>query len=78
MGNMIIVMVGICLLGMMAGYSLALMKHKDDPVGTLRVDRSDPDDAPYLFLELDDSTAVNKITKSDTVSFRVRAENYIS
>lgn len=78
MGNMIILMIGICLLGMMAGYSLAMIKRDENPVGTLRVDRSDPDEAPYLFLELDDSTAVNRIVKSDTVSFRVRAENYIS
>lgn len=73
-----IILVGICLLGIVAGHLLALIRLVNSPVGTLRIDQSDPDDSPYFFLELDDPIAVNKIAKSDKVSFRVRAENYIS
>lgn len=45
-------------------------------VGTLRVDRSDPDDAPYLFLEL--SKDVRTVSEKKYVIFKVRNENYIS
>lgn len=47
-------------------------------IGDLRVDRSDPDEPPYLFLELYDSSAMQTILKSKTVEFNVRVENYIS
>ena len=44
--------------------------------GTLRVDNSDPEDGPYLFLEL--TTDVNSIKKRKRVSFKVNVKNYLS
>lgn len=74
----IVILIGICLLGILAGYLLGMIKYEKKPVGTLRVDQSDPDDSPYLFLELDDSAIINKVTKMKEVTFRVNTENYIS
>lgn len=48
----------------------------DKPVGTLRIDRSDPDDSPYLFLEL--STDPRELMKKDVVTLKVSTENYIT
>ena len=46
--------------------------------GTLRIDRSDPDDGPYLFLELEKDCHVDVIAKRKYVKFEVRDESYIS
>lgn len=43
-------------------------------VGTLRVDRSDPDE-PYMFLELD--KGIGSISSKKHVILRVKLENYI-
>lgn len=45
-------------------------------IGNLRVDRSDPTESPYLFLELT-SDGMTKIRKYRTVNMKVRIENYI-
>lgn len=44
--------------------------------GTLRVDTSDPDDNPYMFLEL--SKNVDAVTSNKCVILKVSTENYIS
>lgn len=45
-------------------------------VGILRVDRSDPSENPYLFLELKQD--VNYISSKDYVILKVVDKNYIS
>ena len=55
------------------GYSLG--KNKRKPIGTLRVDSSDPD-GPYLFLEL--ATDPNVIKKEKYVLLKVDTRSYIS
>lgn len=45
-------------------------------VGTLRIDRSDPDDQPYMFAEL--SKDVQYIGNKSYVLMKVSTENYIS
>lgn len=45
-------------------------------VGTLRIDQSDPTEAPYLFLELD--KPVESVMNKKIVTFRVNKKNYIS
>lgn len=47
------------------------------PIGDLRVDRSDPSDAPYLFLELDQGTDVNTIIRSKYAVFRVKLKDFL-
>lgn len=45
-------------------------------VGTLRVDRSDPDSGPYLFLELTHG-GMETIKKKKYVLFEVNLKSYI-
>ena len=47
------------------------------PIGDLRVDRSDPRDAPLLFLELNKDTNVHTIISKKFVIFRVKLENFL-
>ena len=49
---------------------------KPKTVGTLRIDRSDPDEAPYIFLELKVNPEV--LEHESYVNLRVSRENYIS
>jgi hypothetical protein len=45
--------------------------HTDRPIGSLKVNRTDPD-GPYLFLELDDSDWQKKLSKKSEVTLRVK------
>ena len=47
------------------------------PIGDLRIDRSDPNDAPLLFLELDEGTNVYTIMRNKYAVFRVKLKNYL-
>lgn len=47
-----------------------------EPIGTLRIDTSDPDDGPYLFLEL--SKNPNLIRSKKYVTLKVNSNDYIS
>ena len=68
----------ICLIvGILIGLSLSRFIFKDKPIGTLRVDSSDPDNGPYLFLEVDPGRMDN-IYKKQYVRLRVKIKNYIS
>lgn len=44
--------------------------------GTLRIDRSDPLDQPYMFLELSES--VSSVSNKKFVILKVNTKNYIS
>ena len=55
------------------GSVLILLKTKG---GALRIDRSDPDSEPYMFLELTES--LPSVMRKKYVIFRVNLENYIS
>ena len=65
------------LIGIMAGVLLSRFIFREKPVGSLRVDESDPDSGPYLFLELERSGA-DAIYKQRYVRLRVELKNYIS
>ena len=56
-------------------YCLAVKKYSKKPIGTLRIDSSDPD-GPYLFLEL--ATDPNIIKKEKYVLLKVDTRSYIS
>ena len=64
------------LLGVAIGIFTAKVIFREKPIGSLRVDDSDPDSGPYLFLELDPNGA-DTIYKKKYVWLRVRIENYI-
>lgn len=62
------VLIGI---GIFIGVVLAILLFRKNMVGTLLVNTSDPDDAPYLFLEL--SKDVSDVTNKRYVVLKVNA-----
>lgn len=64
-------------IGILIGMVITKFAFRDKPIGSLRVDQSDPDSGPYLFLELSPGGA-DKIYKKTYVSLRVDLKNYIS
>ena len=64
------------LVGFVCGYGISVRLRAKTFAGTLRMDRSDPTEAPYLFLELDPD-GMKKINRFRTVMLRVKLENYI-
>lgn len=65
------------LAGILIGLLVSKFVFKDKPIGSLRVDKSDPDSKPYLFLELD-AGGMSDIYKKQSVRLRVKIKNYIS
>lgn len=69
--NLIIIFV----IGIFAGYVIALPIFRMRSVGSLRIDTSDPDDGPYLFLEL--SKDVDVVYQRKYVTLRVNTKSFI-
>lgn len=65
------------LIGTIIGLILSRFVFKEKPVGSLRVDQSDPDSGPYLFLELSHEGA-DAIYKKKYVVLKVNLKDYIS
>lgn len=72
--DVIIAIIVIICIGVI-GYCLAVKKYSKKPIGTLRIDSSDPD-GPYLFLESE--TDPNIIKKEKYVLLKVDTRSYIS
>lgn len=64
-----------CIISALIGFVIGI-NHHHKPVGTLRVDQSDPDDNPYLFLELSEDP--KKLPNQKYITLKVNIENYIS
>lgn len=47
-------------------------------VGTIKVDHSDPEDGPYLFLEINDQISMIRLLHSKRVTLNVEMKDYIS
>lgn len=60
---------------LIVGFLLGAAVFHRRPVGNLRIDRSDPADPPYLFLEL--SSDVGRFLHKKYVVLRIRAENFL-
>lgn len=61
----------ICLVGgVIIGIFLAILFLRKEPIGTLKVDNSDPDSSPYLFLEIDHGKAY-MIERSKRITLRI-------
>lgn len=74
-GLIVLYILGV-LLGVLLGLFIAKFLNPK-VVGNLRVDRSDPDDRPYLFLEIFPGKR-DSILTDDYITLRIRRENYIS
>lgn len=67
--------IGGLVLGLLLGFGLSSVIKREKPVGTLRTDRSDPEEAPYLFLELEQN-GMHTIYHAKTVVFKVDLSSY--
>lgn len=65
----------IFIVGFLIGGVLSLTLYKRHCAGTLRIDTSDPNESPYLFLEL--AEPIEIIASKHDVSFRVDLESYL-
>ena len=65
------------IIGIIIGIIFGRQVFRKDVVGSLRVDQSDPDSGPYLFLELSHKGA-NAIYKKKYVVLKVNLKDYIS
>lgn len=63
------------LVGIMIGFTVSVIYHKNKVKGVLRIDKSDPD-GPYLFLELSSDPAI--LEKQKYVTLEVNTKSYIS
>lgn len=72
-----IVLFGIAamMIGVLIGFGIGKAKFRQYPIGDLRVDQSDPDSPPHLFLELD--TNVPTVMAKKFVMLRVKVEDFI-
>lgn len=66
------------LCGILIGFVVAKIVSRPKPIGFLRVDESDPDDGPYLFLELSPTFPPNVIKTKKQVTMAVKVENFVS
>ena len=76
---MVVEFVVIFISGVLIGCAIAsaIFRLKTDKVdGILNIDRSDPDDGPYPFLEL--TKSLNDLSRKKYVTFKVENKNYIS
>lgn len=63
-------------IGILVGIVCTTVATRTKSVGFLRVDTSDSDDGPYLFLEL--SKDIEEIYRKKYVTFKVSLKNFIS
>jgi hypothetical protein len=65
-------------LGMFIGMERMRKAIEDQSVGHLRIDRSEPDEPPKPFLEVNSGTSIDDISKKRFVILKVSNENYLS
>ena len=63
------------LAGVVLGLIISEIIRKTRSVGTLRIDNSDPTDAPYMFLEI--RKGVGDISRKKSVVLKVKREDFI-
>lgn len=72
----IIIIFGVAILCVIAGYLLAVIRYDRTITGVLRIDHSDPDEPPYLFVELKGDPS--KLEHGRYVRFLVDKTNLVS
>ena len=65
----------IFLIGILVGCVVTLFIFRMRSVGSLRIDTSDPDDGPYLFLELLKDVGV--VCQRKYITLKVNTKNFI-
>lgn len=64
------------IIGLIVGCSVMVFIMRKPVVGTIRVDRSDPYDGPYLFLELTEN--LGQVVNKKYVTLKIDVSDYIS
>lgn len=64
------------LIGLVVGTGIGYLVTRSKPSGCIRIDRSDPDEPPMLFLE--SRINIYELSKKKYVVYEVKTENYIS
>lgn len=67
----------VLIVGILIGVTASRFIFQEKTIGSLRVDNSDPDSGPYLFLELN-RDGTEAIYKKRYIRLRVDLKNYIS
>jgi len=62
-------------IGVLIGCALTVIICRMRSVGSLRIDTSDPDDSPYLFLEL--SKDIGEVYRKKYVTLKVNTKSFI-
>ena len=65
------------LVGIVFGSQIMRRFYQTKAIGSLRVDRSIPDEKPYLFLEIGRGN-IERLAKEEFVVLKVKNENYIT
>lgn len=63
-------------IGVLVGRVFTIIIARINSVGSLRVDTSEPDDNPYLFLELSKDT--NCIFRKKYITLKINTKNFVS
>ena len=64
------------IIGFIFGITIKSVITKRKSIGFLRIDRSDPEDGPYLFLELEKS--ISNFENKKYITRKILNKNYIS
>ena len=68
-----------CAIGVIIGFLISYFVRKHYTIGNLRIDNSDINDGPYLFLEMNSSNGgVEWISKQKYIVLKVLVKDYIS
>ena len=65
------------LVGIVFGSQIMRRFYQTKAIGSLRVDRSIPDEKPYLFLEIGRGS-IEQLAKEEFVVLKVKNENYLT
>ena len=65
------------LVGIVFGSQIMRRFYQTKAIGSLRVDRSKPDEKPYLFLEIGRGN-IERLAKEEFVVLKVKNENYLT
>jgi len=61
--------------GLLMGFAVTGLVARKKPIGTLRIDESDPNEEPYIFLELNQD--VGSVRTKKRVMLTVLDKNYL-
>ncbi len=65
----------IFVIGALLGFAMSVIISRAKSIGSLRIDRSDSDDNPYLFLEL--SKDIDDFSEKKYITLKVNKKDFI-